>query len=127
MASIRLTESRIDRGIEKFMSKVAEKADTNGTGRIYGPEVESFKGPGKALLEKMYRYAGHIDARSDIANTVVDLDAFRNGAEKLGNALKKIAKSKGDKDGLLEGTKSELGSASNTAASLARWIHANVR
>jgi len=122
-----LTPTQIDRGLTQFIQQVARKVDTNKSKMISGKEVVDWKGPGKAAVEKMFRYAGNIEPSRDIRMSLMDTAAFEKGAKKIGAELKKIAKSQGDKDGKLESAPRELGGASSAAASLARWIQANTK
>ena len=127
MTPMALTPAQINRGLTQFINDVVQKVDTNRSKMISGKEIVDYKGPGKALLEKTFRYAAGIDATRDIRMSLIDTQTFEKGAKKIADELKKIARSQGDKDGKLEGTARELGTASDAAASLARWIQANAK
>ncbi len=125
MPKIYMTVSRIDRGVARFL-RLVDRLDPDEVGHLTDDQIRRFTGRGKAMLARLHRYAAYIDGREDRPLGQVDRQAMRVGVTRLGNALKHIARTKGDKDGALSGTSAELGAASRSAQSLARWIHANV-
>ncbi len=122
MPTIKLTQRNIDAGVKRAM-KVFEKADTNKTSRVYATEIEKYKGKGAAQLRKVFEYAQRIEGRGEEAS-LVKLSTVRGALTKLANGLETIAATKGNRDGILNGTAAELGKASTAGAALARFIHA---
>jgi hypothetical protein len=122
MATIRLTTTQINAGVKRAL-KVFEKADTNGTGRVFDGEIAKYKGKGAAQLKKVFDYAQRVEGRGSEAS-LVKLSTVRSALKKLASGLDTIADGKGNKDGVLNGTAAELGKASNAGAALARFIHA---
>src|SRR6187200_325501 len=110
MAAIRLTQRQIDAGINRAM-KIFEKADTNGTKRVFAAEIDGYKGKGAAQLKKVFDYAQRIEGKGTEAS-LVKLSTVRSALNKLANGLETIANTKGNKDGVLNGSDSELGKAS---------------
>ena len=122
MAAIRLTQRQIDAGLKRAM-RVFEKADTNGTKRVYAAEIDGYRGKGAAQLKKVFDYAQRIEGKGREAS-LVKLSTVRSALNKLANGLETVARTKGNKDGILNGTAAELGKASTAGAALARFIHA---
>jgi len=122
MSTIRLTSSQISAGVDRAL-RVFERSDTNGTGRVYDGEISKYKGKGAAQLKKVFAYAQYVEGRGEKAS-LVKLSTARAALSKLASGLETIADSKGNKDGVLNGTASELGKASTAGAALARFIHA---
>lgn len=122
MAAIRLTERQLDAGVKRAL-KVFEKADTNKTGRVYATEIENYKGKGAAQLRKVFEYAQRVEGRGSEAR-LVKLSTVRSALTRLASGLDTIADSRGNKDGVLNGTDAELGRASTAGAALARFVHA---
>ena len=122
MPSIKLTQRNIDAGVKRAL-KIFEKADVNKTKMVYAAEIEGYKGKGAAQLKKVFEYAQRIEGRGDEAS-LVKLSTVRGALTKLANGLETVANTKGNKDGILNGTAAELGKASTAGAALARFIHA---
>lgn len=122
MTTIKLTQRNIDAGVKRAM-KIFEKADTNGTKRVYEREIANYKGKGAAQLRKVFEYAQRIEGRGTEAS-LVKLSTVRGALTKLANGLETVANTKGNRDGVLNGTAAELGKASTAGAALARFIHA---
>lgn len=122
MTTIKLTQKNIDAGVKRAM-KIFEKADTNGTSRVFEGEIAKYKGKGAAQLRKVFEYAQRIEGRGAEAS-LVRLSTVRGALTKLANGLETVANTKGNRDGVLNGTDAELGKASTAGAALARFIHA---
>lgn len=122
MATIRLTTRQMDAGVKRAL-RVFEKADTNHTGRVFAGEIEKYKGKGAAQLKKVFEYAQRVEGRGAEAS-LVKLTTVRSALTRLASGLDTIADTKGNKDGVLNGTAAELGKASTAGAALARFIHA---
>ena len=120
MATIDMSKTNLNSGAARAKS-VFEDADTNGTGVVYPAEIEGFEGKGKAQLMKVYAYARHIEGGSD-GDDYVKLSTVKKALKKLNSAQKKVADTKGNKDGRLQG--SELKYLSPAAAALARFTWA---
>jgi hypothetical protein len=124
MAAINLTSKQLDNAAAK-MTKIFEKSvDTNKTTYVYDGEVKKFKGTGAAAVKKFWKatqlYAGKGEAAS-----LVSMKSVKNRIKTAITTLKKVAKTKGNEDGKLQGTKAELGSVeSKSAQALARFAHA---
>ena len=124
MASINLTRTQMNTGVRQALA-IFKKSDASHGGLISPSEVKKYRGPGAAQLRAVYAYAQHIEAGrgGNTKNVSITYRTAEKALKSLNGALDKIALAKGDKDNRLDGN--ELKYASNAAAALARFTHAN--
>jgi hypothetical protein len=121
--AMKLTPAQIRTGTTRMQRVFQNVIDKNGTQLVYPFELDAFGGKGKSFATKAYDHFRNIQGRGHKAS-YASMSSIKSGLRGLRNALIKIANTKGNKDGRLNGTAAELGKASASAAALARWIHA---
>lgn len=132
---IKLTEQHIRNGEERAFQLFQDKLATSEIGYVRRDAALRYRGVGREMIRRVYQVARHIEGAKvsrSLAKRGVDsvsLASVRTALRRLANGLVKIANTRamrGEKpDGMLSGSRAELGRASNAGGSFARWIHAS--
>jgi hypothetical protein len=130
---IKLTEANIRAGEERAFELFQNKLTINGSQWVRRDNALRYRGLGRVMVRRVYSVARHIEgaklSRSMAKRGVdaVSLSSVRTALRRVANGLLVIAKTRApagqEPDGVLGGTRAELGRASNTGGSLARYIY----